>query len=214
MLYSDDCPIRGTAVCGSNENLGGKQVFDIGDTDYLYTACDLTCFHDFGHSHVVREDTYQQCATASFEWAVGTPSSEATFSARDIVSTMVDGTPVIIVGGEAWSLADNGQPISFKGPYTSNDVDASNENLVTELQHPIAWYPDEQDGPRGPRPYDNGYLWVDGSTGIPTRMITFEGPGTVYTDAMDIGGPRKQTIGAAQSQSPAGSFSAVTKVRS
>jgi len=211
MLYSDDCPDRGTAVCESNENLGGKQVFDIGDTDYLYTACDLTCFHDFGHSHVVREDTYQQCATASFEWAVGNPSTESTFDARDIVSTMVNGTPVVIVGGEASARANNGQPISFKGPYTSSDVDASNENLVTELQHPVNWYPDEQEADY-PRPYDNGYLWIDGSTGKPTKMITFEGPGTVYTDAMGIGGPGKQTVGAAQSQEPAGSMSAVTNV--
>mmetsp|Transcript_23658 Transcript_23658/g.56025 ORF Transcript_23658/g.56025 Transcript_23658/m.56025 type:complete len:1013 (+) Transcript_23658:135-3173(+) len=212
MLFQDDCPAGGTAACGVSEHLNGAEVFDIGDTDHPYTACDLTCFHGHGHSHVVREDTYRQCATASFEWAVGTPSPEATFSARDIVSTLIDGVPIVIVGGEAWSLADNGEPISFRGPYTASDIDASNESLVTELRHPVPFYPDEQDGPRGPRPYDNGYLWVDGSTGIPIRMITLEGPGTVYTDAMDIGGPGKLTVGAAQSQEPAGSLSVVTKV--
>ena len=212
MLSPNDCPEGGTAVCGSSENLGGAEIFDVGDTDHPYTACDLTCFHDLGHSHVVREDTYKQCATASFEWAVGTPSPEATFSARDIVSTVIDGTPIVIVGGEAWSLANNGQPITFKGPYTSSDVDASNDSLITELQHPIPFYPDEQEGRRGPRPYDNGYLWINGSTGTPTRMMTLEGPGTVYTDAMDIGGPGRLTVGAAQSQQPAGSLSAVTKV--
>jgi len=213
MLFAEDCPDRGTPVCGANENLqSGTFHYNIGDTDHQYTACDLTCFHDYGHAHVVREGTYQQCATASFEWAVGNPSSSAAYSARDIVSTLVDGTPIVIVGGEAWSLADDGQPISIKGPYTASDVDGSNSNLVAELTHPIAWYTDEQDGRRGPRPYDHGYLWVDGSTGKPIRMVTFEGPGTAYVESMDIGGPGKQKVAASHSNQPAGYFSKVTRV--
>lgn len=214
MIFFEDCPDRGTAVCKPNDNkinFGGRQLFDVGDTDYPYTACDLSCFHDFGHSHVTREGTYEQCATASFEWAVSIPSNEATFSARDIVSTLIDDTPIVIVGGEAWSMADNGQPISIKGPYTASDVSASDTNLVSELTHPITWYPDEQAG-RRVRPYDNGYLWVDGSTGKPIRMISFKGPGTVYTDGMAIGGPEQLTVAAVQSQQPAGAVSTVTNV--